>query len=75
MLRIALVLLLATPASAAIGKAEEPVDFAHDVLPLLRARCASCHTNGKYEGDLSMDTREALLKSEAVVPARARRAR
>jgi hypothetical protein len=47
---------------------DDRVDFAHDVLPLLRERCAACHTNGKYKGDLSMDTREALLKSKVVVP-------
>lgn len=55
-------LALALPTAAA------PVDFAHDVLPLLKARCASCHTNGKYKGSVSMDTREALVKSKAVVP-------
>jgi hypothetical protein len=48
--------------------AAEPVDFAHDVLPLLESRCAECHTNGTYEGGLSLDTRESLLESEVVVP-------
>src|SRR5438132_6341630 len=54
---------LASPARAA-----DRVDFAHDVLPLLRARCAECHTNGKYKAGVSFDTRAALLKSKAVVP-------
>ncbi len=44
------------------------IDFAHDVAPLLKARCAECHTNGKYKGGFSLDTREALLKTKAVVP-------
>ncbi|HEX4588555.1 MAG TPA: DUF1549 domain-containing protein, partial [Gemmataceae bacterium] len=52
-------LLLAVPASAA-----DKVDFAHDVLPLLKARCAECHTDGKSKGGFSFDTREALLKSK-----------
>src|SRR6476620_650243 len=56
--------VLAAPAPAA-----DKIDFAHDVLPLLKARCAECHTNGKYKGGVSMDTREALLKSKKVVPA------
>ncbi len=43
------------------------VDFAHDVLPILKKHCAKCHTNGKYEGGLSMDTRGMILESEAVV--------
>ena len=44
------------------------VDFSHDVLPVLKEHCAKCHTNGKYKGSLSMDTRAALLDSENVVP-------
>jgi hypothetical protein len=52
-------LLLAVPAPAA-----DEVDFAHDVLPLLKARCAECHTDGKSKGGFSFDTREALLKSK-----------
>lgn len=47
------------------------VDFAHDVLPLLREHCAKCHSNGKYKGGLSLDTREALLDSETVIVGKA----
>lgn len=43
-----------------------PIDFSHDVLPLLRAHCVKCHANGNYKGGLSIDTREALLQSESV---------
>ena len=63
-------LLIAVLALSGAARAAEPVDFAHDVLPILKARCAKCHTNGKYEGDLSLDTRESLLRSEVVVPGR-----
>lgn len=56
--------VLTAPAPAA-----DKIDFAHEILPLLKARCAECHTNGKYKGGLSLDTREALLKSKKVVPA------
>jgi hypothetical protein len=48
--------------------AEERIDFAHDVLPVIKAHCGKCHTNGTYKGGISFDTREALLKSEAAVP-------
>ena len=44
------------------------IDFAHDIAPLIKARCAECHTNGKYKGLVSMDTRADLLKSKVVVP-------
>jgi hypothetical protein len=60
--------LLLTPGSARAQEPPKKIDFAHDVVPLLKARCAECHTNGKYKGGLSLDTRAALLKTKAVVP-------
>ncbi|MCI0641410.1 MAG: PSD1 and planctomycete cytochrome C domain-containing protein [Gemmataceae bacterium] len=57
------VLALTMPARA---QAPKPIDFAHDIAPILKARCSECHTNGKYKGSVSFDTREALLKSKVV---------
>src|SRR5262249_17848702 len=53
-----------------LARADEPKkgDFAHDVVPLLKARCAECHTNGKYKGGFTLDNREDLLKTKAVTP-------
>ena len=45
----------------------KPVDFAHEVVPILKAKCAECHTNGKNKGGLSMDTRASLLAAKGVV--------
>jgi len=46
-----------------------PVDFSHDIVPIIKTHCAKCHTNGTYKGSFSLDTRETLLKAdEAVVP-------
>lgn len=61
-----LLTLTAGPALAADPPAR--VDFAHDVLPVLKTHCAKCHTNGTYKGGLSLDTRADLLKSQAVLP-------
>ncbi len=47
---------------------DKKTDFAHDVVPILKAKCGKCHTNGTYKGGLSFDTREAMLKSSAAVP-------
>jgi hypothetical protein len=55
-------------AGHAAGQQRPKIDFAHDVLPVLKARCTECHTSGKYKGGLSLDTREELLRSKAVVP-------
>src|SRR4051812_2570942 len=62
--------LFAWATVAALGDPprQKPIDFAHDIAPLLKAHCAECHTDGKYKGSFSLDTREAMLKSEAVVP-------
>ena len=37
------------------------VDFAHEVLPVLRKHCAECHNGARKEGGLSMNTRSELL--------------
>src|SRR4051812_34960085 len=61
--------LLCTALGSAPALADPPrIDFAHDIVPILKARCAECHTNGTYKGGLSFDTREALLKGKAAVP-------
>src|SRR3954447_24218724 len=58
--------LLAPVASGGAGQEpKKPVDFAHDVAPLIKARCGNCHTDGRYKGSFSLDTREAMLKSES----------
>lgn len=42
--------------------AAEPIDFAHEIVPMLRKRCGECHLGEKKEGGLSLNTRAALLK-------------
>src|SRR5690349_13393853 len=55
-----------SPVSA--QEADRKIDFAHDVVPILKAKCAKCHTNGTYKNGLSLDTRADLLKAKAAVP-------
>lgn len=38
------------------------VDFAHQVVPILREHCAQCHLGEAKKGGLSMNTREELLE-------------
>ncbi len=56
------------PPACAAEPASKPIDFAHDVVPILKARCGECHTNGKHKGSLSLDTRAAVLRAKVVVP-------
>ena len=51
---ILLTTAFALPASAAI-------DFAHQVVPILKQQCAECHLGDKKKGGLSMNTRKDLL--------------
>jgi hypothetical protein len=37
------------------------VDFAHEVVPVLREHCSKCHMGDAKKGGLSMNTREALI--------------
>jgi len=42
------------------------VDFAHDILPVLKSKCAKCHSNDVYKGGLSLETRGKLIDSGTV---------
>ena len=51
--------------SATFGQ-EEKIDFAHQVVPILKKHCTKCHSNGTYKGGMSLDNRAALLKTGTV---------
>src|SRR5262245_54146564 len=65
-LAVALLLRLAPESPAA------DIDFAHDIVPVLKRYCAECHTGDKKKGRFSFNTREALLaggeSGKTVVP-------
>src|SRR5438309_3302016 len=46
-----------------------PVDFVRDVVPIFQQSCVNCHTSGKSEADLSIETRDKLLEGGATSPA------
>ncbi|MEI8369880.1 MAG: DUF1549 domain-containing protein [Planctomycetia bacterium] len=48
-----LLLLAALPARA--------VDFSHEVVPILRAKCGKCHTGSQRQGGFSLNDRETVL--------------
>ena len=47
-------------ATAGLARAAT-VDFAHQIVPILRAHCGECHTGDKKKGGLSLNTRASLL--------------
>jgi len=55
----------------AIGHAQEKVDFAHEVVPVLKKHCAECHTGTRSEGGFSFNTHRQILESGYVKPGEA----
>ncbi|MCE9545790.1 MAG: PSD1 and planctomycete cytochrome C domain-containing protein [Planctomycetia bacterium] len=49
--------------------ATRQVDFHREVLPLLARHCARCHSSGKHEGELAIDSRQKLLAGGGSGPA------
>lgn len=51
------------------------VDFAHEVVPILKAHCVECHAGDKQKGGLSMNSRVDLLRGSengvVIVPGKA----
>ncbi len=37
------------------------IDFAHDIVPILKEHCGKCHTGDQKKGSFSLNTRESVL--------------
>lgn len=68
LLTLSFSVLLSMATSSVADDPASKIDFSHDIAPLIKAHCGKCHTNGKTEGSLSLDTREELIKSKAALP-------
>lgn len=44
------------------------VDFAHDVVPILKQHCHECHGGEEAKGGFSLNTRELFLDDETAIP-------
>jgi hypothetical protein len=66
-LSICLALSPALLAAEGEAKPAKPVDFSHEIVPLLKTHCGKCHTGRQQEGEFSMNTRTSILKSKSVV--------
>jgi hypothetical protein len=52
-------------------ESEAAIDFAHSVVPILKAHCVECHGGHRHEGDLSINTRESIIDAGVVEPGNA----
>lgn len=48
-------------AAAVAARTAQGLDFAHEVVPILRKHCGECHTGDARQGGFSLNTREDLL--------------
>jgi hypothetical protein len=62
-------LTLVAVLAAGNSPATEPIDFSHDIVPIVRKHCGQCHLGEKKEGGLSLNTRASLLKGGEGGPA------
>jgi hypothetical protein len=46
---------------AALSTPAQGIDFAHEVVPILRKHCGECHTGDARQGGFSLNTREDLV--------------
>jgi hypothetical protein len=51
-----------------LAAAQEPVDFARDLAPLIERRCLPCHQPAIRKGDLSLSTPADLLANDLLSP-------
>jgi hypothetical protein len=47
---------------------QKPLDFAHQIAPILKQHCAECHGGENAKGGFSLNTRELFLEDEMAVP-------
>ncbi len=62
MRRFRIALFLAATITFRLFGAGATVDFAHDIVPILRQHCAECHTGDKKKGGFSLNDRSSLMK-------------
>src|SRR5437763_2202120 len=49
--------------------ATHKIDFASEIKPIFEASCIKCHGRGRTKGDLSIESRDTLLKGGESGPA------
>ncbi len=59
---------IAFPAIAAPASGAEPIDFVHEIVPVLKSHCVRCHGGEESKGGFSLNTRALFLEGEAALP-------
>jgi len=52
----------------ALASSAAEIDFAHEVVPVLKRHCAECHADTEAKGGFSINTRDLLMDNGNAVP-------
>ena len=47
---------------------QKPLDFAHQIAPILKKHCVECHGGNEAKGGFSLNTRELFLEDDMAAP-------
>lgn len=54
--------------AAEVSAQDRPLDFAHQIAPILKQHCVECHGGESAKGGFSLNTRELFLEDGMAVP-------
>ncbi|MEX0613672.1 MAG: PSD1 and planctomycete cytochrome C domain-containing protein [Pirellulales bacterium] len=63
-----LLLVIAAAGLSYAQNAAREIDFAHDVVPILKEHCVECHGGHRHEGDFSINTRDSIMEAGTIEP-------
>lgn len=68
LLRVTICIGLLIAAQRPADAQDIAVDFAHDVVPILRQHCVKCHGGSEAKGGFSINSRDLFLEGDAAQP-------
>jgi hypothetical protein len=68
MIKNVLLLVVGLSFAAEASAQQKPLDFAHQIAPILKRHCVECHGGDDAKGGFSLNTRELFLEDEMAAP-------
>ena len=68
MIKNVLLFVVGTSLAAEASAQQKPLDFAHQIAPILKRHCVECHGGDNAKGGFSLNTRELFLENDMAAP-------
>ena len=68
MIKNVLLFVVGMSFAAEASAQQKPLDFAHQIAPILKQHCVECHGGDDAKGGFSLNTRELFLEDEMAAP-------